>query len=117
MGASMGALIAFSMVWEYPNIFKGGAGLSFPAFADEQFIFDVANKFSVYEDTFFYLDHGGRGQDSSYDESMEKFINYLTSLGLTNKQLVYHKFPFAGHNEVDWSHRVYLPLSYFEQLR
>ena len=36
-----------------------------------------AAKFSVLDDTFFYLDHGGRGQDASYDESGVEFITYL----------------------------------------
>ena len=115
MGSSMGALISFSMLWEYPYVFKAAAGLSFPAFAFDYFIFKVAEKFSVPEDTHFYLDHGGTGQDATYDEARELFLNHLNSLGINPQQVVFKHFPYDGHNEVDWANRVNIPLTFFEK--
>ena len=117
MGSSMGALISFSFLWEYPHIFKAAAGLSFPAFAIDYFIFDVASKFQVPMDTFFYLDHGGRGQDATYDESREMFLNHLYDLNVAPHQIVFKHFPLDGHNEVDWANRVHIPIKFFESVR
>lgn len=116
MGSSMGALISFSILWEYPQVFKAAAGLSFPAFAFDHFIFDVASKFQVPGDTFFYLDHGGRGQDATYDESRELFLDHLYLQGIWPHQVAFRHFPFDGHNEVDWANRVNVPISFFQRI-
>jgi len=116
MGSSMGALISFSLLWEYPHVFKAAAGLSFPAFAYEFFIFDVATKFKVPGDTFFYLDHGGRGQDATYAQSRNLFLDHLNSRGVWPHQIVFRFYPYDGHNEVDWANRVNIPLMFFERI-
>ena len=116
MGSSMGALISFSILWEYPEVFKAAAGLSFPAFAYDYFIFDVASTFNVPGDTFFYLDHGGRGQDATYDESREMFLDHLHQRGVWPHQVFFKHFPLDGHNEVDWANRVNEPIRFFQSL-
>lgn len=116
MGSSMGALISFSILWEYPHVFKAAGGLSFPAFAFDYFIFDVVEKFKVPGDTFFYMDHGGRGQDATYDESREMFLNHLQNYGVWPHQVSFQHFPYDGHNEVDWANRVHLPIGFFNSI-
>ena len=43
VGSSLGAIFAFTTAYEYSDVFIGGAGLSFPAFAYEYYVFNCAH--------------------------------------------------------------------------
>jgi len=110
MGSSMGALISFSILWTYPHIFSRAAGLSLPAFAYDEFIFDVVRNNPVpIQKIRFYMDHGTHGQDANYLPSAQRFFDLLKN---TNHAFEYKVFPFADHTETDWARRLSVPLNF-----
>jgi predicted alpha/beta superfamily hydrolase len=113
MGSSMGAIISLELLWARPEIFSAAAGLSLPAF------FENEKMFRFFQETprphvpiKIYFDHGDYGDDQDYEPSVKKFHETLTRLGLDPKQMLYKKFPFADHDEAAWARRVAIPLKF-----
>ncbi|MCO4794514.1 MAG: hypothetical protein KC493_12415 [Bacteriovoracaceae bacterium] len=113
MGSSFGALISFTILWENSEIFSKAAGLSFPAHAHENYVFDFIDEIpSPSKKIFFYLDHGLYGIDASYAPHGENWVTHLLNLGFPSEQLDFRTFQYANHTELDWAQRVHIPLMY-----
>jgi predicted alpha/beta superfamily hydrolase len=114
MGSSMGGLISFLLVWNYPQVFSQAACLS-PAFVDR----DInANAVPVVEDYSggskkirIYMDNGGVGLDSHLQPGCEAMLRALQANGFKmGENLEWYRDPEAEHNERAWSKRVWRPL-------
>ncbi|TNF26717.1 MAG: hypothetical protein EP319_13185 [Deltaproteobacteria bacterium] len=113
MGSSFGALISFTILWEHSDVFSKAAGLSFPAHAHNNYIFDfVKNEPIPSQEVYFWMDHGLYGIDSRYAPHGENWVNHLLGLGFPSEQLEFRTFEYANHTELDWAQRVHLPLQY-----
>lgn len=113
MGSSFGALISFTVMWEHSNVFSKAAGLSFPAHAHENYIFEfVRNEPAPTQEVYFYMDHGLYGIDAGYAPHGENWVGHILNLGFPTKQLEFRTFEYANHTELDWAQRVHIPLKY-----
>ena len=102
-GSSLGAIFAFTTAYEHSNVFSGGIGLSFPAFAYENYVFKFLDSVKSPKLIKFYLDYGGLGQDENYGPSLKDFFSRRE---LKKHRIYWKKFPHHGHNEISWSHRL-----------
>jgi predicted alpha/beta superfamily hydrolase len=113
MGSSYGALISFTIQWEYPHIFKKAAGLSFPAHAKDHYISKFLKEFpQVRQDIHFYMDRGDYAIDASYAPHTRNFKNELIQSGFEEKNLIFEIFTYANHTELDWARRLHIPLNF-----
>jgi enterochelin esterase-like enzyme len=109
MGSSMGASIAMGLVWNHPETFSAGAGLSLPAMeGGESLVKMIEATGKTPSGIRLYFDHGTVGGDSDYATSCEHFASALRTKGLSDFE--YRVFPGADHGEGDWSKRVDVPL-------
>jgi enterochelin esterase-like enzyme len=112
MGSSMGGLISFLLVWNYPQTFCQAACLS-PAF-----LFRDVNAVSLVEDGSgankhirLYIDNGGVGLDAQLQHGCDLMLQALKTNGFTmGKNLEWYSDPGAEHSERAWSKRVWRPL-------
>ncbi len=107
IGSSMGGLISFIMMWEYPEVFSKGACLS-PAFAYRNFDYTVKVReyAGARKDLRIYIDNGGIGLETELQPGVEKMIGILKDLGYPEEKAL--KWVFASdaeHNESAWAKR------------
>jgi predicted alpha/beta superfamily hydrolase len=113
MGSSMGALISFTTMWVYPEVFSKAAGLSLPAFIHDQMIINfVEDRSRPKHDVSFYMDHGMYGIDSKYEKWAKDFYGKLLGSGIKKEDIAYEVFPYANHTEADWARRVHIPIKF-----
>ncbi|GAB4014875.1 MAG: alpha/beta hydrolase-fold protein [Bdellovibrio sp.] len=106
-GSSYGAIISFQTLWKYSNVFSKAICLSFPAHAQNLFVFDFIKKYPIQNsDVYFYIDHGLIGGDRNYYQHTSLFVKELRDLGFDSLKLDYQLYPFADHREVDWARRL-----------
>lgn len=114
VGSSMGALAALATAWNLPDLFKGAAGMSLPAFVGNGLYFDLfrsAN--STQRNLRIYFDHGDQGQDATYSPSNERFLRRLQDLGVQNTH--YQVFKRTDHSEFYWASRLQATLNWLRQ--
>ncbi len=114
-GSSMGGLISFMLLWEYPNIFSKAACLS-PAFKIGRFdyVSNVVNTTNIPDDILVYIDNGGIELEALLQPGIDEMISALETNGfLREKNFYWKKFETAYHNEQAWADRFYLPLKLF----
>lgn len=114
-GSSMGGLISFMLLWEYPNIFSKAACLS-PAFKIGRFdyVSNVVNTTNIPDDILIYIDNGEIELEALLQPGVDEMMNTLESKGFVKeKNLFWKKFENAYHNEQAWAERFYLPLKLF----
>lgn len=121
MGSSMGGLMSFYLICEYPEVF-GGAGCvsthwplftdGTPAFGDSMLRYIDSNTPDP-ETHKLYFDHGTATIDSLYGPWQEKVDKALEAKGYhapeNMKSLV---FPGEAHEENAWMRRVAIPLRF-----
>lgn len=113
MGSSYGALISFTIQWEYPQVFKKAAGLSFPAHAKDFYIEKFIQEYPLKsQDIYFYMDRGDYRIDAGYAPHTENFYQKLIDLEFPSKNLKLEIVPYADHTELDWARRVSVPLNF-----
>jgi predicted alpha/beta superfamily hydrolase len=105
VGSSLGAIFAFTTSFSYPEVFSKSISLSFPAFAYDDFVFRFLDEQSGIpsNQNIFYFDFGGLGQDRNYGEHFKRFLN-KTEVQKLN--FIWNKFPYHGHNELNWGQRL-----------
>lgn len=114
MGSSMGGLISLYALCEYPEIFGNAACLSthWPILGD--FMIDYARE-ALPKAGFhrLYFDHGGKGLDQSYAPWQDKMNALMLEKGyrshLDFESLVFEEH---DHNELYWSARLHLPMTF-----
>jgi predicted alpha/beta superfamily hydrolase len=113
MGSSMGALISLEMLWVHSDVFSAAAGLSLPAFYEnEKFVSFFQSHPVPKAPVKIYFDHGDYGDDKIYEPSVKRFHQQLLSVGVHPSQIFYQVFPFAEHNEAAWARRLDIPLKF-----
>jgi enterochelin esterase-like enzyme len=112
MGSSAGGLIAFLLVWNYPQVFSQAACLS-PAFAYRDINApSLVEKYTgVNKKIRIYIDDGGVGLDAQLQPGCDAMLRALQANGFKmGENLKWYRDPEAEHNERAWSKRVWRPL-------
>jgi predicted alpha/beta superfamily hydrolase len=111
MGSSMGGLMSFLLIWNYPEIFSMAGCLS-PVFR-EPLIRSVAAYEGADKKIKIYMDNGGVGLDDELQKGCDGMLQALYKIGfLMNGNLVWYKDSTAEHNERAWAARVWRPLTF-----
>lgn len=105
-GSSLGGLISFLLVWNYPNVFSGAACLS-PAFHIQQYnCLPEVQKTKRKKPVRLYLDIGGIDLEKKLQPGVDGMLNLLKAKGyVEGKDLEYFRDPVAEHNEQNWAKR------------
>lgn len=112
MGSSMGGLISFYAMAEYPGVFGGAACISthWPAL-DGIFLDYVARNTPHPGHHKLYFDFGTATLDSLYLPYQLRVDSMMKAMGYTDgKDWVTKRFEGASHSEKDWAARVHIPL-------
>lgn len=125
MGSSMGALMAWYALAEYPDTFAGAACLSthWPGPylsleagtndpAPDAFVDYIRNDFPSPADHRIYFDHGTKTLDAWYGPIQERVDHLLKSKGWTGSHFESRVFPGAEHSEKSWSARLAIPMTF-----
>lgn len=109
IGSSMGGLISFYMVWQYPEVFSKAACLSSGFYFDDGHMLEKAEKGTArLNGSRIYLDCGGLDLDKDFlpaNEQMNRILSRNSAI-----RLKYQYFPKDKHNEQAWSERLSIPL-------
>lgn len=111
-GSSAGGVLAFMMVWEYPDLFSKTICMS-PAFMNPTgFKGRLFNYVSTVEQTpkrkkvFFYIDNGGKDVDSLLQPGVNLMLKALKQKGYKEgRDFLFVTDTGATHNEAAWSRR------------
>ncbi len=121
MGSSMGGLISWYMVNEYPDEFGGAACLSthwLGAFDPEdqkmftQFYGYLEENLLVPQQFLLYFDHGDQTLDQYYPPYQEKINALLEAKGYVLPATKVLSFPGTDHSENAWSDRLHIPFEF-----
>ena len=114
MGSSMGGIISFHLVWDYPHIFSRAGCLS-PAFLvdNNEIVTRVRSSQTAPEEILLYMDNGTVGLEKEFQPALDDMNSALEEKGFDGSNLVYKIFNGAVHNEVAWAERFHLPLLFF----
>lgn len=131
MGSSMGGLMAFYAMAEYPDIFGQAAAVSMhiPLAGVEKgedhrkWAAESADAFRRYLTTSkmkpgtnrLYVDHGTATLDEAYAPYSSTFIPMLEAAGWTGSNLMFRTYAGAEHNETAWAQRVDIPLAFLDR--
>nr|WP_294848632.1 alpha/beta hydrolase-fold protein [uncultured Sphingomonas sp.] len=133
MGSSMGGLMAFYAMAEYPKIFGQAACVSMhvalasssePGADHAMWARQAADVFARYLATskmrpainHLYIDHGTGTNDGSYAPYTDALIPALNRMGWTREPAFeFRTFAGAEHNETAWSQRVDIPLAFLDR--
>ncbi|HLO79382.1 MAG TPA: alpha/beta hydrolase-fold protein [Chitinophagaceae bacterium] len=110
-GSSAGGILAFMMVWEYPDKFSRAICMS-PAFrlpgnskTGWNYVTTVKND-PKRKKVFFYIDNGGLGLEQQLQPGVDEMLKALNSKGYKpGRDYIFIAAPDAGHNEEAWSKR------------
>ena len=132
MGSSMGGLMAFYAMTEYPAVFGQAACLSMHVAlgsptekgADHAALsVEVAAAFKRYLATSamrpatnrLYIDHGDKTLDGSYGPYTDRLVPMLATLGWSGPpNFEFRTFAGAEHNETAWRERIDIPLAFLD---
>jgi predicted alpha/beta superfamily hydrolase len=110
-GSSAGGILAFMMVWEYPDVFSKAICMS-PAFRLPGNPVSGWNYVSTVKDgtkrkkVYFYIDNGGIGLEQQLQPGIDEMLNALTNKGYREgRDLIYVSDPTAKHHEEAWARR------------
>jgi len=121
-GSSMGGLISWYALCEYPEIFGGAMCVSthWPGIFDQKdnpvppAFFNYLQKHLPDPDKhLIYSDCGDQGLDASYPVLQSQFERILNEKGYTDKQTLNVIYPGQDHSEKAWKSRLSKPLEFF----
>lgn len=125
MGSSMGGLIAWYALAEYPDTFAGagclsthwpGPYLSLEAGVDDPlpdaFVDYIRHDFPSPTGHRIYFDHGTRTLDAWYAPTQERVDRLLRSKGWTASHYESRVFPGDEHSEKFWAARLAIPMTF-----
>jgi len=115
MGSSMGGLISFYALTEYPEVFGGAACISTHWPALEGVFLDYLERNLPKPGNYkFYFDYGTETLDAQYELFQQKVDIMMKEKGFTiGTDWLTLKFDGADHSEKAWQERVHLPLMFF----
>lgn len=107
-GSSLGGVVSFYAVWQFPEVFGVGVCMS-STFSHRD---DLMERVLSEEprDVAFYLDSGW--PEDNFEVTMGMAMA-LVSRGWTyGRNLVHLSFPMATHDEISWGMRLHLPMQF-----
>lgn len=120
-GSSMGGLISFYAICEYPDVFCGAACLSthwVGTFTKENnpvpntMINYLSRNLPKPENHKIYFDCGDQTLDALYPSLQRKVDSVMISKGYSDKNWQTRYFPGEDHSEKSWSKRLNIPLEF-----
>jgi enterochelin esterase-like enzyme len=125
MGSSMGGLMAWYALAEYPNTFGGaaclsthwpGPYLSLDANTDDPapdaFVDYIRRHFPAPDQRRIYFDHGTKTLDAYYAPTQQRVDSLLQAKGWTGSHFESRVFDGAEHSEKSWAARLAIPMSF-----
>ena len=120
-GSSMGGLISWYAICEYPDIFGAAICMSshwIGTFTTERN--PIPKAFFSYLDEYLpnpknhkiYMDHGTETLDSLYGSYQIKVDSIFAKNGFDENNYMSVKYPGHAHDEIAWSNRLHVPLSF-----
>ena len=114
MGSSMGGLISFWLIWNYPDVF-GMAGCLSPSF-----IYNRSRPIKMIKrhpapkvPVRIYMDCGDIGGEKLLMKGCKRMMRFLRSKGMTKEpNFEFHHEPMGRHSELDWASRLWRPLEF-----
>jgi predicted alpha/beta superfamily hydrolase len=110
-GSSAGGILAFMMVWEYPDIFSKAICMS-PAFrlpgnpASGWNYVSIVKNDTKRRKVFFYVDNGGIGLEKQLQPGIDEMLKVLSDKGYrAGRDFMYVSDPNSPHNEQAWAKR------------
>lgn len=113
-GSSMGGLISFMLIWQYPEIFSRAICVS-PAFKIENinYVSAVDNYRGEQKPIKIYIDNGEAGLESELQPGIDDMLIALQNKNYRmGSNLFWYKYLDAQHSERDWSKRVWRMLKF-----
>jgi predicted alpha/beta superfamily hydrolase len=108
-GSSLGGVVSFYTVWQYPEIFGAAVCMSSTFSHKDDLLERVLSE--PKRNVGFYLDSGWPGDN---DEVTVAMALALVSKGWRyGRDLLYLCFPHAAHDEKAWGMRLHLPMQLF----
>lgn len=132
MGSSMGGLMAFYAMAEYPEVFGQAAAVSMHvalASSSEKGVdhlkaaaeaaealrkYLAASKMKPGINRL-YIDHGTSTLDGSYGPYSAALVPMLQAAGWTGPSFMFRTYAGAEHNETAWAQRVDIPLAFLDR--
>ena len=119
-GSSMGGLISMYAICEYPQVFAGAGCLSTHWIGTFDNNKEIPEAFNAYlkknlpsaRNHKIYFDHGTVGLDANYPEYQKMIDSTVRAAGYTDKSLMTLEFSGDDHNEICWSLRLHIPLTF-----
>jgi len=120
MGSSMGALISFDAISEYPQLFGATACLSTHWLGgfdnDERVPHAILDYVRAHipdpAGHRIYMDHGTHGLDASYGVYQRVVDSSMRQHGYESRNFQSRLFPGAAHDEHAWTQRLDVPLRF-----
>ena len=111
MGSSLGGLISFLLVWNYPDVFSQ-AGCVSPVFADS-LTQSIRNYSGQEKHIRVYMDNGGTGPERGLLPGCERMLDALQHIGYNlHKNLEWFYDEPSEHSERSWALRLWRPLTF-----
>jgi predicted alpha/beta superfamily hydrolase len=114
-GSSLGGLISFMLLWEYPDIFSKAACFS-PAFKTDRidYVTRIRSDGKRKEPLTIYIDNGGIGLEEKLQPGIDEMLASLKRAGYQpDVDFFWYKDPAADHSETAWARRAWRPLILF----
>jgi enterochelin esterase-like enzyme len=132
MGSSMGGLMAFYAMAEYPDVFGQAACVSMhvalasptdKGLDHAKAAAEAAEAFRRYLATSkmkpgrnrLYIDHGTGTLDGSYGPYAAALVPVLQAVGWIGPNFMFRTYAGAEHNETAWSQRLDIPLAFLDR--
>lgn len=120
-GSSMGGLISFYAICEYPSVFGGAACLSThwpgslkqkPGIIPKAFNQYLLKHLPSAENHRIYFDYGTATLDSLYEPYQLMVNRTMKAKGYTKKNWITKKFEGDSHTETAWQKRLHIPIEF-----
>ena len=108
-GSSLGGVVSFYTVWQYPEIFGGAVCMSSTFSHKDDLLERVLSE--PKRNVGFYLDSGWPGDN--YEVTVAMALALVSRGWRYGRDLLYLCFPHAAHDEKAWGMRLHLPMQLF----
>ena len=108
-GSSLGGVVSFYTVWQYPEVFGAAACMSSTFSHKDDLLERVLSE--PKRKVGFYLDSGWPGDN--YEVTVAMALALVSRGWCYGRDLLYLCFPHAEHDEKAWGMRLHLPMQLF----
>ncbi len=107
-GSSLGGVVSFYTVWQYPDVFGSACCMSSTFSHRDDLIDRVFSE--PFRDVGFYLDSGWPGDN--YEVTVGMAMALISRGWEYGRNLMHLCFPMAEHSEKSWGMRLHLPMQF-----